>query len=184
MTGPYAGFGRQLKDGAAAAVKDIDDAGGVTGSRLVLEISDDACDPTQAVAVAHDLAGRGVKFVAGHVCSGSSIPASKIYEEEGIVQITPASSNPRLTDEGGWNVHRVAGRDDAQGAVAGAFLARRYAGRRVAIIHDNSSYGRALAEETKRAMNAAGLEEAIYEAYSAGGNDYSALVSRFKDVKG
>ena len=86
------------------AVADINAAGGVNGEKLVLEVGDDACDPKQAVAVANQLASKGVKFIAGHFCSGSSIPASKVYEEEGILQISPASTNPKFTDEGGWNV--------------------------------------------------------------------------------
>ncbi|MEZ5774453.1 MAG: branched-chain amino acid ABC transporter substrate-binding protein [Hyphomicrobiaceae bacterium] len=182
MTGQYASFGAQLKAGAEMAVADINAAGGVMGNMLVLEVGDDACDPKQAVSVANQLVGKGVKFVAGHFCSGSSIPASKIYEEEGIVMITPASTNPKFTDEGGWNVARVCGRDDAQGIVAGQFLASKYAGKKVAIIHDKTAYGKGLADETKKAMNAAGLEEAMYEAYTAGEKDYSALVSKFKEA--
>ncbi len=182
MTGQYASFGAQLKAGAELAVADINAAGGVLGSKIVLEIGDDACDPKQAVAVANNLVGKGVKFIAGHFCSGSSIPASKVYEEEGIVQITPASTNPKFTDEGGWNVHRVCGRDDAQGLVAGTFLATKFAGKKVAIIHDKTPYGKGLADETKKAMNAAGLQEAMYEAYTAGEKDYSALVSKFKEA--
>ena len=117
ITGQLAAMGEQYSQGAKKAVEDINKAGGVNGEKLVLEIGDDACDPKQAVNVANQLASKGVKFVAGHLCSGSSIPASKVYEEEGILQITPASTNPKFTDEGGWNVARVCGRDDAQGTV-------------------------------------------------------------------
>ena len=120
--------------------------------------------------------------MAGHLCSGSSIPASKVYEEEGILQITPASTNPKFTDEGGWNVARVCGRDDAQGKVAGDFLAKNYAGKKVAIIDDKSAYGKGLADETRKAMNAAGLTEALNESINAGEKDYSALVSKMKDA--
>ena len=88
MTGQYASFGKQMKDGAEMAVKDINAAGGILGQMIKLHIEDDACDPKQAVAVANKVAGDGVVFMAGHFCSGSSIPASKVYEEEGIVQIS------------------------------------------------------------------------------------------------
>ncbi len=182
ITGSLAALGEQYKRGAEMAVADINAAGGINGEKLVLEIGDDACDPKQAVAVANQMASKGVKFVAGHLCSGSSIPASKVYEEEGMLQITPASTNPKFTDEGGWNVARVCGRDDAQGAVAGAFLAKNYAGKKVAIIDDKSAYGKGLADETNKAMKAAGLEPAIAESINPGEKDYSALVSKLKDA--
>ena len=178
MTGPYASFGEQLRQGAEMAVADVNAAGGINGERLVLEVGDDACDPKQAVAVAGQLAAKGVKFVAGHFCSGSSIPASKIYEEAGILQISPASTNPKFTDEGGWNVARVCGRDDAQGAVAGNLLARNYKDRKIAIVHDGTTYGKGLAEEARKALNAAGVREALLDSYTAGEKNYTGLVSR------
>jgi len=182
MTGQYASFGTQMKNGAEMAVADINAAGGLLGQQVVLEIGDDACDPRQATSVANQLAARRVQFVAGHFCSSSSIPASKVYAEEGVLQMSPASTNPRFTDEGGWNTFRTAGRDDQQGQIAGTFLARSYAGQRVAILHDNTTYGKGIADETKKAMNAAGLQEAMYQAYVPGERDYSALVSRMKQA--
>jgi branched-chain amino acid transport system substrate-binding protein len=182
ITGQLAALGEQYKRGAEMAVADINAAGGVNGEKLVLEIGDDACDPKQAVAVANQMASKGVKFVAGHLCSGSSIPASKVYEEEGMLQITPASTNPKFTDEGGWNVARVCGRDDAQGLVAGNFLAKHYAGKKVAIVDDKSAYGKGLADATSAAMKAAGLEPAMSESINPGEKDYSALVSKMKDA--
>jgi len=182
ITGQYAAFGEQMKKGAEMAVADINAAGGVNGEKLVLEVGDDACDPKQAVAVANQMASKGVKFIAGHFCSGSSIPASKVYEEEGILQITPASTNPKFTDEGGWNVARVCGRDDAQGLVAGNFLAKNYKDKKIAIIDDKTAYGKGLADETRKALNAAGVKETMNEAYTAGEKDYTALVSKMKEA--
>lgn len=180
MTGQYAAFGAQMRAGAEQAVTDLNAAGGVLGRQLALEVGDDACDPRQAVSVANQLAGRRVAFVAGHFCSGSSIPARDVYAEEGVLQISPASTNPRFTDEGKWNTFRVCGRDDQQGQVAGAYIARNMQGRRVAILHDNSAYGKGLADETKKALNAAGMQETLYAAYTPGERDYNALVSRMK----
>ncbi len=182
ITGQLAALGEQYKRGAELAVKDINAAGGVLGEQLVLEIGDDACDPKQAVATANQMASKGVLFVAGHLCSGSSIPASKVYEEEGILQISPASTNPVFTDEGGWNVGRVCGRDDAQGKVAGAYISKTFAGKRVAIIDDKSAYGKGLADETRKAMNAGGVTEVLNESYTPAEKDYSALVSKMKDA--
>ncbi len=181
ITGSLAALGEQYKQGATMAVNDINAAGGVNGEKLKLEIGDDACDPKQATAVAQQLAQKGVKFVAGHLCSGSSIPASKVYAEAGILQITPASTNPKFTDEGDWNVARVCGRDDAQGLVAGNFLAKKYAGKKIAIVDDKSAYGKGLADATNAAATAAGLKPAIVESINAGEKDYSALVSKLKD---
>jgi len=182
MTGSNATFGAQLKEGAEQAVADINAKGGVLGKKLELSIGDDACDPKQAVSVANKFAADGVVFVAGHYCSSSSIPASKVYTEEGILQITPASTNPKFTDEGSWNTFRVCGRDDQQGAVAGAFIAKEFKGRKIAILHDNSAYGKGLADETKKSMNKLGVTEALYSPYVPGEKDYSALVSRMKQA--
>jgi branched-chain amino acid transport system substrate-binding protein len=181
MTGQYAAFGEQMKAGAEQAVADINAAGGVLGEQLVLEVGDDACDPKQAVAVANQFAGKGVVFVAGHFCSGSSIPASAVYNDSNIVQISPASTNPKFTDERpGPGIYRMCGRDDQQGQVAGAFLAKTFADKNIAIIDDKSAYGTGLADETRKYMNEAGKTEVLNESYNAGEKDYSALVSKLK----
>ena len=181
MTGQYASFGAQMKAGAEQAVEDINAAGGVNGEMLKLFIGDDACDPKQAVAVANQAAGEGVVFMAGHFCSGSSIPASAVYAEEGIVQISPASTNPKFTDERpGEGIFRVCGRDDQQGAVAGQFLVDNFADKKVAFVHDKTAYGKGLADATMAAYEAAGGKPAMYEAYTAGEKDYTALVSKLK----
>jgi branched-chain amino acid transport system substrate-binding protein len=182
ITGQYAAFGEQLKRGAEMAVADINAAGGVNGEKIVLEIGDDACDPKQAVAVANQMVSKGIVFMAGHFCSGSSIPASDIYAEEGIIQISGASTNPEFTEKGLWNTHRVCGRDDAQGIVAGNFLAKNFKGKKIAIIDDKSPYGKGLADETRKALNAAGEKETLNESYTAGEKDYTALVSKMKDA--
>jgi len=180
MTGQYASFGEQMRRGAEMAVEDLNAAGGVLGQKVILTIGDDACDPKQAVAVANKFVSEGVQFVAGHFCSGSSIPASQVYTEENVLQISPASTNPKLTDEGGPNVYRVCGRDDQQGIVAGNFLADTYGNKKIAILHDKTAYGKGLADETKKQLNKKGVKEAMYEAYTAGEKDYSALVSKMK----
>jgi branched-chain amino acid transport system substrate-binding protein len=182
LTGEYATFGQQMKEGAEQAVADINKAGGVLGQQLVLDVGDDACDPKQAVSVANQMASKGVKLVAGHFCSGSSIPASKVYAEEGVLQISPASTNPDYTDKGTWNTFRTCGRDDQQGKVAGDYLAQHYKGQKIAILNDNSAYGKGLAEETKKALNAHGVKEAVNFAYTPGEHDYSAVVSRLKEA--
>ena len=182
MTGPYAAFGAQMKEGAQQAVEDLNAKGGVLGKKITLEIADDACDPRQAVSVANKFGNDGVVFVDGHFCSGSSIPASKVYADEGILQISPASTNPAYTDKGSWNTFRVCGRDDQQGKVAGDFLAKHFQDAKIAILDDNSAYGKGLADETRKNLNAEGVKEVMDEHYTAGEHDYSALVSRMKEA--
>ena len=186
ITGSNAALGEQMKRGAEMAVADINAKGGVLGKKLDLIIADDACDPKQAVAAANDVVGKKVVFVAGHYCSSSSIPASAVYNEAGVLQMTPASTNPALTDDAakkGWNnVFRACGRDDAQGAVAGKYLADHYKGKRVAVVHDKTAYGKGIADETMKAMNKAGLKETMYEAITQGDKDFSALVSKMKQA--
>ena len=183
VTGQYASFGAQMKNGAELAVEDINAAGGVLGKTLDLDVGDDACDPKQAVAVANQMVGDGVALVAGHYCSGSSIPASSVYKDADMVQISPASTNPAFTDNrAGPNIYRVCGRDDQQGGVAGKYLAENFKDKNIAIVHDKTAYGKGLADETKKAMNAAGKQEALYEAITAGEKDYSALVSKLKQA--
>jgi branched-chain amino acid transport system substrate-binding protein len=184
MTGEYAAFGEQMKRGAEKAVQDINAKGGVMGKSLALHIGDDQCDPKQAVAVANVFVSKGVVFVAGHFCSGSSIPASSVYHDEGILQMTPASTNPKFTDDpakAGWGtVFRTCGRDDQQGSYAGAWIADHYKGKNVAIIDDKSTYGKGLADLTRAALNKAGMKEVLNEEITAGEKDYSALVSKLK----
>lgn len=181
MTGQYASFGAQMKAGAEQAVEDINAAGGVLGEKLVLSVGDDACDPKQAVAVANQAAGDGVVFMAGHFCSGSSIPASQVYAEEQIVQISPASTNPSFTENRpGPGIFRVCGRDDQQGEVAGQFLIDNFADAKIAFVHDKTAYGKGLADATMAKYEKLGGKPALYEAYTAGEKDYTALVTKLK----
>ena len=180
MTGGESAFGRQMKNGAEMAVADLNAAGGVLGKKLALQVGDDACDPKQARAVAEKMAGLKVPFVAGHYCSSSSIPASEVYNESNIVQITPASTNPTFTERKMWNTFRVCGRDDQQGSVAGAYIAKNFKGKNIAILQDKSTYGKGLADEMKKALNKAGVKEKLYEAYTQGDKDFNALVSKMK----
>src|SRR5262245_65759407 len=97
------------------------------------------------------MAGNSVALVAGHYCSGSSIPASKVYAESDMVQISPASTNPAFTDDrAGPNIYRVCGRDDQQGGVAGKYLAEHFADKKIAIVHDKTAYGRGLRMKSRR----------------------------------
>ncbi len=180
MTGQYATFGEQMRRGAEQAVKDINAAGGVLGKKLKLEIGDDQCDPKQAVAVANQMVNKGVKFMAGHFCSGSSIPASQVYQSENILMISPGSTNPKLTERGMSNVYRVCGRDDQQGQVAGDFIADKFKGKRIAVVHDKQAYSQGLAEETMKQLKKRGISLAMTGTVTPKEKDYSAIVTRLK----
>jgi branched-chain amino acid transport system substrate-binding protein len=180
ITGPNATFGAQLKNGADQWAADVNAAGGILGQKVELSVGDDASKPEQGVSVANKFISDGVKMVIGHFNSGVSIPASEQYAEGGILQISPASTNPKFTDRGLWNTFRTCGRDDQQGTVAGEYIVKNLKGKKIAVVHDKTPYGKGLADETQKAMNKGGVKEVIYEGINPGEKDYSALVSKLK----
>src|SRR5450432_774971 len=180
MTGGESAFGRQMKNGAEQAITDLNAGGGVLGKKLALDVEDDACDPKQARSVAEKIGSAKIPFVAGHYCSCSSIPASEAYADGNVLQITPASTNPLYTERKLWNVARVCGRDDQQGLVAAQYIEKFYKGKNVAILNDKTTYGQGLADETKKALNKAGVQEKMFESYTKGESDFNALVSKMK----
>jgi branched-chain amino acid transport system substrate-binding protein len=183
MTGTFQIFGEEMQAGAARAVADINARGGVLGQPLALEVGDDNCDATQAAAIANQMIGKKIAFMAGHFCSFASMAAAPVYAQAGIVQISPASPYPKFTDErAGPGVFRLCGRDDDQGRVAGRFLAQRFAGKRIAFADDRSAYGKALADATRKVMNDAGKKEEFSDTYEAGARDFNELVARLKDA--
>lgn len=182
LTGPNAAFGAQLKNGVEQAVEDLNAKGGILGQKIQLFTGDDVSDPKQGVSVANKFVGDGVKFVVGHFNSGVTIPASEVYQENGMLVITPAATNPKLTERGFWNVFRTCGRDDQQGAVAADYVAKNFKDKKIAIVHDKTTYGQGLADETKKALNAKGIKEVLYEGVNVGEKDFSALVSKIKSA--
>ncbi|RUM07561.1 branched-chain amino acid ABC transporter substrate-binding protein [Rhizobium chutanense] len=182
LTGPNAAFGAQLQKGAEQAAADINAAGGINGEQIKIELGDDVSDPKQGISVANKFVADGVKFVIGHFNSGVSIPASEVYAENGILEITPAATNPKFTERGLWNTFRTCGRDDQQGAIAGKYLADHFKDAKIAVVHDKTPYGQGLADETKKAMNAAGLTEVMYEGINVGDKDFSALIAKMKEA--
>ncbi len=180
FTGSNAAFGAQLKNGAEQAIADINAAGGILGKKIEMTTGDDNSDPKQGVSVANKFAADGVKFVIGHFNSGVTMPSSEVYQENGMLEITPASTNPKITERNMWNIFRTCGRDDQQGAVAGKYIVDHFKDKKVAIVHDKTTYGQGLADQTKKAMNAGGVTEVLYEGVNTGEKDFSALVSKIK----
>src|SRR5262245_38434808 len=192
ITGGSAAFGAQLKNGVEQAVEDINAAGGILGQKLSVVVGDDRADPKEGVSVANKFAGDGVKLVVGHFNSGVTIPASLVYAENGMVAITPAATNPCVTDRKvgpcgdarqplpSLLMFRTCGRDDQQGTVAGDYIAKNFQGKKVAIVHDKTTYGKGLADETRKAMNAKGVRDVLYEGVNKDDKDFTALVSKLK----
>ncbi|MBI3078855.1 MAG: branched-chain amino acid ABC transporter substrate-binding protein [Deltaproteobacteria bacterium] len=141
---------------------------------------DDQRDPKQGVAIAHKFVSAGVAGVIGHFNSSVSIPASTVYHEGGIVQITPASTNPQYTDRGLWNVFRVCGRDDQQGKVAADFVVQKLRAKRVAVLHDKTTYGQGLADEFAKAIKAQKVTPVSYGGVTQGDKDYTAVLTAVK----
>jgi branched-chain amino acid transport system substrate-binding protein len=182
ITGGSAAFGAQIRQGAEQAADDINAAGGILGQKIVTSVGDDRADPKDGVSVANKFAGDGAKFVVGHFNSGVSMAASEVYRENGILEITPASTNPQVTERNMWNMFRLCGRDDQQGGIAATIIAEKFSGKRIAFVHDKTTYGQGLAEETRKALNAKGMKEVMFEGVNKDDKDFTALVSKLKSV--
>jgi branched-chain amino acid transport system substrate-binding protein len=183
ITGPNAAFGAQLKNGAEQAAADINAKGGILGKKIELSFGDDVSDPKQGVSVANKFVGDGVKFVVGAFNSGVTMPSSEVYQENGILEITPASTNPKITERGMWNIFRTCGRDDQQGAVAAAYVLKHFKGKKVAVVDDKTTYGKGLADETVKGLAKGGMKPVLREGINTGDKDFSALVSKIKQSK-
>ncbi|GFZ62785.1 branched chain amino acid ABC transporter substrate-binding protein [Pseudomonas amygdali pv. eriobotryae] len=183
MTGTYSAYGDQVWRGAQAAADAINSDGGINGEKIRLVKGDDACDPKQAVAVANRLVESDkVVAVIGHFCSSSVIPTNDIYADAGIISISPAATNPKVTERGLQTVFRNCGRDDQQGIVAGDYIVDVLKAKRIVIIHDKDTYGQGLADATKLELNKKGVNEVLYEGLTRGEKDFNALVTKIRSV--
>ena len=180
MTGPNAVGGAQLMNGAKLAVDTINASGGILGEKVDLSVGDDVSDPKQGVSVANKFVGDGVKFVVGHYNSGVTIPTSEVFAENDVLQVTPAATNPLITERGLWNIFRTCGRDDQQGGVLADYVLAKFKDKKIAIVHDKTPYGQGLVDEAKKKLNAGGVTEVIYEGLNVGEKDYSALITKIK----
>ena len=144
-------------------------------------MGDDVSDPKQGVSVANKFVGDGVKFGVGHFNSGVTIPASDVYAENGVLFITPSATNPKITDRKLWDAFRTCGRDDQQGMVWAELARDKLKGKKIAVIHDKTTYGKGLADAALENMHKFGVKEVLYEGVNTGEKDYSAIVSKIKD---
>ncbi len=180
MTGSRAWSGQQFQRGAELAVVDINAAGGIMGQQLKLIIGDDANDNQQAKAVANKLISDGVALVVGHRSSDMTRAVVDIYASAKIIQVTPSSTNPGLTELGIQSFFRICGRDDQQAILAGDYLMKSWSNKPIGIIHDKSSYGSGLARATQKYLNDRGTREILFHGFDPGQLDYSSLLNEVK----
>ncbi|MGL9721335.1 branched-chain amino acid ABC transporter substrate-binding protein [Symbiopectobacterium sp.] len=180
MSGPVAQYGDMEFIGARQAIADINAKGGVKGNKLVAVEYDDACDPKQAVAVANKVINDGIRYVIGHLCSSSTQPASDIYEDEGVLMITPAATAPDLTTRGYKLVLRTTGLDSDQGPTAANYIVNTIKPQRIAVVHDKQQYGEGLARSVQDSLKKAGANVVLFEGVTAGDKDFSTLVACLK----
>lgn len=179
MSGPDAVFGTELRSGVEQAVLDINAKGGILGQHLVLSIGDDGSDPKKGTAVANDFLADRIGFVVGHFNSTVTLPTSQIYSDQAVLDITPASTNPQITERGLDFVFRSCGRDDRQAGVATEYLAAQ-SGKKIAVLYDNTTYGKGLADETRKELLDRGIKDVLYDGVDKGQKDYSSIVARIK----
>ncbi len=182
MTGQSAKMGEDISRAVQLAVDEWNARGGVSNRRIELVIEDDRADPKDAVSVANKVAAYGVVGVVGHYNSSCTIPASNIYHENGIVMITPASTNPMVTDRKFPEIFRTCGRDDQQGKVQADFACRKLGVRRVAILHDKTTYGQGLADEFRKNLPPE-VEVVHYGGVTLGDKDFTAVLTRVKSTQ-
>lgn len=182
MTGDQSKMGMDMKNGVEMAVKEWNEKGGILSKRIELLMEDDQHDPKQAVSVANKLVNAGIVGMIGHFNSSASIPASSVYSKAKIPMITPASTNPQLTEQGFTNIFRVCGRDDQQGFVAATFVSDALKIKRVAVLHDKTTYGQGLADEFVKALGKGA--EIVYSAgIIQGDKDFRAVLTTLKGKK-
>jgi branched-chain amino acid transport system substrate-binding protein len=179
ITGPDAKMGTDFKNGVSIALEEWNAAGGVLGSKIEAVVVDDQSDPRQAVSVANKLVNEGVIGIIGHFNSNCSIPASDVYERAGKPMITPASTNPDLTEKGYKGIFRVCGTDAQQGKVAARFVREKLRVKRVAVLHDKTKYGQGLADIFKETLGD-GVEVVYYGGLTRGDKDFKTILTSIK----
>ncbi|MDO4681191.1 MAG: high-affinity branched-chain amino acid ABC transporter substrate-binding protein [Lautropia sp.] len=180
-TGPVTQYGAMVREGVDTAIEVINAAGGVNGRKLKAVVIDDGCEPKQGPVVANRVVNEKIGYVVGHVCSGATIAAAPIYDDEGILMLTPSATAPALTDGKNYEyIFRVTGRDDQQGPAAAQFILENAKPKKVAVLHDKQSYGQGIAASVRDALTKGGLKPALFEGINAGDTDYSAVITKLR----
>src|SRR5690606_17975023 len=181
MTGPNTQYGTQIQAGALTAIETINAKGGVKGKKLEPILIDDGCEPKQAVPAANRVVNSGAKFAVAHACSGVTVPAVNVYEQEGIVAITPGATSPLVTDTTKPPCFfRTIGRDDQQGPFAARYIANTLKPKKVAVLHDKQTYGSGVATQVKETLEKNKVNVVMFEGINVGDSDYSAVITKLK----
>ena len=180
-TGAVTQYGDMVREGVDTAVERINAAGGVNGKKLETVVIDDGCEPKQGPVAANRVVNSKIGFVVGHVCSGATIAAADIYNNEGVVMVTPSATAPALTDGKNYEfIFRTIGRDDQQGPAAAKFVLEKIKPKKAAVLHDKQSYGQGIATAVKNDLEKGGVPVAVFEGINAGDSDYSAVITKLK----
>lgn len=187
IAGPYTGaltqYGDMVKEGVDTAIETINASGGVLGKQLEAVVIDDACEPKQGPVVANRVVNEKIHYVVGHVCSGATIAATPVYNNEGVVMVSPSATSPLVTDGKNYDmIFRTIGRDDQQGPAAAKFIAEQIKPKAVAVLHDKQSYGQGIATAVKDYLDNAGVKVVLFEGINAGDSDYSAVITKLKSA--
>ncbi|MBB3214269.1 branched-chain amino acid transport system substrate-binding protein [Herbaspirillum sp. Sphag1AN] len=183
ITGPNAHIGKDNENGAQMAIDELNAKGTMIGGKKVvfqLVAEDDASDPKQATAVAQKLVDAQVKGVIGHMNSGTTIPASKIYFDAGIPQISPSATNPKYTQQGFNTAFRVVANDGQLGGVLGRYAIAQLKGKNIAVIDDRTAYGQGVAEEFRKSAIAAGGTIVATQFTTDKAIDFNAILTSIK----
>lgn len=180
-TGAVTQYGDMVREGVDTAVERINAAGGINGKKLETVVIDDGCEPKQGPVAANRVVNSKIGFVVGHVCSGATIAAADVYNNEGVVMVTPSATSPALTDGKNYEfIFRTIGRDDQQGPAAAKFILEKLKPKKAAVLHDKQSYGQGIATAVKNDLEKGGVPVAIFEGINAGDSDYSAVITKLK----
>lgn len=177
QTGSDGQIGLSMLNGSKVAIDEWNAKGGVLGKKIETVILDDEASGQKAVTVAQSLIDAGVVAVIGHFNSGCTIPASRLYNDAKIVEISPGSTNPQYTEQGFPYAFRICGRDDQQGAVISAFLHDQLKLNKVAILDDKTTYGEGLATVVKNAFEAKGGTVVMFQGIGKDDRDFRANIA-------
>lgn len=180
-TGPLTQYGDMVKEGVLTAVERANADGGINGEQIETVVVDDACEPKQGPVAANRVVNDGLRYVVGPVCSGATIAGVPIYDDEGVVAVTPAATSPNVTDDKDFHfIFRTIGRDDQQGPDAAKYIIEKIKPEKAAVLHDKQSYGEGIAATVRDDLEAGGVNVIMYEGINPGDSDYSAVITKLK----
>ncbi len=183
LTGTQAHIGKDNENGVRLAIEEANAAGIVIGGqkiRFQLLSEDDQADPKNGTIVAHKLADAEINGMIGHLNSGTTIPASRVYHDAGIPQISPSATNPKYTQQGFKSAFRTMANDVQQGRLLGQFVTKHLAAKRIAIIDDRTAYGQGLADEFEKSVRANGGTIVAREFTTDKSTDFRAILTAIK----